>query len=52
MALLAVLLPVFMLGAILALGRYEEVLLPVPPSGPEHEPTPLDVADTLRGRKA
>ncbi|MFI5806832.1 hypothetical protein [Streptomyces sp. NPDC051561] len=30
MALLAVLLPVFMLGAILALGRYEEVLLAPP----------------------
>ncbi|MFE5887873.1 hypothetical protein ACWCQZ_19525 [Streptomyces sp. NPDC002285] len=28
MALLAVLLPLLMLGAVLALGRYEELLLP------------------------
>ncbi|CAM5353378.1 hypothetical protein GCM10010329_40380 [Streptomyces spiroverticillatus] len=43
MALLAVLLPIFMLGAILALGAYEDVLLPPPPAGPEREPMSLDV---------
>jgi hypothetical protein len=31
MALLAVLLPLLMLGAVLALGRYEELLLPREP---------------------
>ncbi|MFG3102329.1 hypothetical protein ACGFZL_17640 [Streptomyces sp. NPDC048182] len=36
MAVLAVLIPVIMLGALLALGRYEEVLLPwtAPPPEP------------------
>ncbi|WP_302186065.1 hypothetical protein [Streptomyces sp. AC550_RSS872] len=31
MALLAVLLPLLMLGVVLALGRYEDVLLPKEP---------------------
>ncbi|MFC7303334.1 hypothetical protein ACFQVC_03780 [Streptomyces monticola] len=30
MAVLAVFIPVVMLGVLLALGRYEELLLPVP----------------------
>ncbi|GGX02029.1 hypothetical protein ACF063_30590 [Streptomyces chartreusis] len=35
MALLTVLLPLLMLGVVLALGRYEDLLLP-------REPDPLD----------
>ncbi|MCX2926858.1 hypothetical protein [Streptomyces sp. NEAU-W12] len=31
MAVLAVLIPSLMLGVVLMLGRYEELLLPVPP---------------------
>ncbi|GAA3486618.1 hypothetical protein GCM10018987_06970 [Streptomyces cremeus] len=46
---LAVLPPVRVPGAVLALGACEDVLLPPPAAGPEREPTPLDV---MRGRKA
>jgi hypothetical protein len=36
MAVLAVLIPPFMLGVLLVLGRYEELLLP--PAPPEADP--------------
>jgi hypothetical protein len=38
MALLVVIVPVGMIGLVLALGRYEELLLPPvqEPDGPEH----------------
>ncbi|MCX5203049.1 hypothetical protein OG897_16530 [Streptomyces sp. NBC_00237] len=52
MALLAVLLPVFMLGVILALGAYEDVLLPPPVAGPERQPTPLEPLDAMSGLDA
>ncbi|MFE6622465.1 hypothetical protein ACFZBP_02290 [Streptomyces sp. NPDC008086] len=35
MALLAVLLPLLMLGMVLALGRYEDLLLPKEPVEPD-----------------
>lgn len=35
MALLVVLLPLFMLGVVLALGRYEDLLLPKDPDETE-----------------
>ncbi|WP_369173755.1 hypothetical protein AB5J49_39845 [Streptomyces sp. R28] len=38
MALIAVLLPLLMLGVVLALGRYEELLLP------RREPDPFEPA--------
>jgi len=49
MALLAVLIPILMLGVVLALGRYEELLLPakktdpgeVAPAGPATVPLPV-----------
>lgn len=40
MMLLAVLIPLFMLGALLALGRYEEALLPAEPSEATSVPAP------------
>ena len=49
MALLAVLIPILMLGVVLALGRYEELLLPAKktdpgedtPAGPATVPLPI-----------
>ncbi|MFC8099659.1 hypothetical protein [Streptomyces sp. NPDC057363] len=41
--LLAVFIPVLMLGVVLALGRYEELVLPgtaPPPDGPDPGPDP------------
>ncbi|MEV0636642.1 hypothetical protein AB0I77_17075 [Streptomyces sp. NPDC050619] len=40
MAVLAVIIPFLMLGVVLALGRYEEVMLPQKP-----EPGPADLPD-------
>ncbi|MGX1566523.1 hypothetical protein [Streptomyces sp. NPDC055506] len=42
MAMLAVLIPVLMLGAVLVLGRYEELLLPEENAG-RHEPAGVPV---------
>ncbi|GHH35826.1 hypothetical protein [Streptomyces candidus] len=41
MALLTVLLPVFMLGVVIALGRYEEVLLIPMTEAKDREPAPV-----------
>ncbi|MGW3119486.1 hypothetical protein ACWDBW_20485 [Streptomyces sp. NPDC001107] len=37
MALLAVIIPLLMLGMVLALGRYEELLLPMKKAGPSDD---------------
>ncbi|MFD3311416.1 hypothetical protein [Streptomyces sp. NPDC058656] len=49
MAVLAVIIPVLMLGVVLALGRYEEWLLPnedwlLPPARPAQQPGTTDGA--------
>ncbi|MER6423670.1 hypothetical protein [Streptomyces sp. NPDC001137] len=57
MALLAVIIPLLMLGMVLALGRYEEFLLPVKkadpsddaPAGPLGATVPLPVLRIPRG---
>lgn len=43
MVVLAALIPILMLGAVLALGRYEELMLPEP-KGDRPEPAALPVA--------
>ncbi|EPD67465.1 MULTISPECIES: hypothetical protein [Streptomyces] len=53
MALLAVIIPILMLGVVLALGRYEELLLPRGPDDGDRDalqpPGPVAPAVTSRG---
>ncbi|MEU6355114.1 hypothetical protein ABZ896_38345 [Streptomyces sp. NPDC047072] len=49
MALLAVLIPFLLLGVVLALGRYEELLLPE--EGDRYEPAALPAGAVAVGRK-
>ncbi|MEU2618526.1 hypothetical protein ABZ642_10185 [Streptomyces sp. NPDC007157] len=53
MAVLAVLIPPLMLGLMLALGRYEELLLPKQDADRPSSPvTPTELADTMAGSPA
>ncbi|MFI6348100.1 hypothetical protein [Streptomyces sp. NPDC050560] len=52
MAILAVLMPVLMLVVMLALGRYEELMLPIPAEEPEAATaTPHQVAEQAEDRE-